>query len=230
MRRVVLVRDAGAVRVQPRLVADTMQTRELPRNVLAPRMVLPRRPTVSHRVVSDRLMRCFVFELPGLSSPLGPFPRIASPDWSRRDGRGVATERVQLRRLDCSRLRCKTRCRWLLAPNAPGTQILPEDYAIGTFSVHLARRIRKWAGSCSVLSLASGSGRIGGYAPAHRDGRTRWAGDEASAFAKEDIFLNPTTECVDSSKGVHPFQNMVANNRPKIEFFSEAQKNAQRDL
>ena len=25
-------------------------------------------------------------------------------------------------------------------------------------------------------------------------------------------------------------QNMVANNRPKIEFFSEAQKNAQRDL
>ena len=108
----------------------------------------------------------------------------------------------------------------------PEHRFFPEDYAIGTFSVHLARRIRKWAGSCSVLSLASGSGRIGGYAPAHRDGRTRWAGDEASAFAKQDRFfaLNPTAECVDSSIGVHPLQNMVANNRPKIEFFSEAQK------
>ena len=42
--------------------------------------------------------------------------------------------------------------------------------------------------------------------------------------------LNPTAECVDSSIGVHPLQNMVANNRPKIEFFSEAQKNARRDL
>ena len=114
-----------------------MQILELPRDVLARRMVLPRRPTVSPRAVSDRLLTCFVL-----------------------------------------------------------------------------------------------SGRIGGYAPAHRDGRTRWAGDEASAFAKEDRFfaLNPTAECVDSSIGVHPLQNMVANNRPKIEFFSEAQKNARRDL
>ena len=131
---------------------------------------------------------------------------MASSSWSRRDGRGEAAKSVQLRRLGGSRLRCRTRCRWLLAPNAPGTQILPEDYAIGTFSVHLARRIRKWAGSCSVLSLASGSGRIGGYAPAHRDGRTRWAGDEASAFAKEDRFfaLNPTAECVALLKACTP--------------------------
>jgi hypothetical protein len=56
--------------------------------------------------------------------------------------------------------------------------------------------------------------------------------DEASAFARGQIFcFKPDSECVDSSnKGVHPLQNMVANNRPKIEFFSEAQKNAQRDL
>ena len=64
-----------------------------------------------------------------------------------------------------------------------------------------------------------------------RDGRTRWAGDEASAFAKGQIFcFKPDSGVCGSSKGVHPLQNMVANNRPKIEFFSEAQKNERRDL
>jgi hypothetical protein len=60
MRRVVLVlvRDAGAVRVQPRLVADTVQTGELLADGVAPRAVPPCVATVSSCIVGDCLGRC----------------------------------------------------------------------------------------------------------------------------------------------------------------------------
>ena len=41
---------------------------------------------------------------------------------------------------------------------------------------------------------------------------------------RTDFCFKPDSGVCGSSKGVHPLQNMVANNRPKIEFFSEAQK------
>jgi len=148
------------------LVADAVQILELPRNVLVPRMVLPRRPTVSHRGVSDRLLRCRVRELPGSSVPLSPLPWIASPDWSRRDGRGEATETVQLRLRGCPRLRCRTRRLRRLGTSR--AQFLPEDPPIGTSSVHGTSSTWKRARVLSVLALASCSERIWVDAPAHR--------------------------------------------------------------